>query len=327
MIPSFEYVVEHNGITAQEARQLISTIKNNNLLPLFELTDALRQHFKGNSVNLCSIINAKSGLCPEDCKFCAQSVHYKTHIKTYPLLRNTTILERAMNAVNSGARGFSIVTSGYGIDNKTELDDIAEAIREITEKTPLYRCASLGILNESELGYLKNAGLTKYHHNLETSRSFFPNICSTHPYEDDVEAIKAAKLVGLNVCSGGIFGIGETWDDRIELAFTLKELDVDSIPINFLNPIAGTPLAGKQLLSPTECLKIIAMFRLIMPEKDIVICGGREVNLRDMQSMIFYAGANGMMIGGYLTTSGRAIEDDLRMIHDLGLEITKPVPV
>lgn len=326
MIPAFEYVIEHNGISAQEAKQLI-TLDHSELLNLFKLTNSLRQHFKGNGVNLCSIINAKSGLCPEDCKFCAQSAHYKTPAKTYPLLNSNIIAEKAILAAGTGARGFSIVTSGYSIDNKSELDDIAQAIKAISEKTPLYRCASLGILNEQELNYLRYAGLTKYHHNLETSRTFFPNICTTHPYDDDVDTIKSAKSAGLNVCSGGVFGIGESWDDRIELAFTLKQLDVDSIPINFLNPIKGTPLEGSTYLSPLECLKIIAIFRLILPEKDIVICGGREVNLRDLQSMIFYAGANGMMIGGYLTTSGRPVEDDIKMIRDLGLEITKPVSV
>ncbi|MGC8756061.1 MAG: biotin synthase BioB [bacterium] len=326
MIPSFEYVIKHHGITQQEAMQL-ATLDNRDVFKLFEVTNGLRQHFKGNSVNLCSIINAKSGLCPEDCRFCAQSVHYKTQIKSYPLLNRAIIVEKAIHATGTGARGFSIVTSGYGIDNKSELDDIAETIRAIAEKTPLYRCASLGVLTEQELAYLRDAGLTKYHHNLETSRSFFPNVCTTHPYDDDVEAIKSAKSIGLNVCSGGVFGIGESWDDRIELAFTLKQLDVDSIPINFLIPIKGTPLEGTSYLSPLECLKIIAIFRLILPDKDIVICGGREVNLRDLQSMIFYAGANGMMVGGYLTTPGRPVEDDIRMIHDLGMEITKPVPV
>lgn len=326
MIPSFEYVIEQNGISADEAK-LLSGLKRKDLMKLFDVTDALRHHFKGNSINTCSLINAKSGLCPEDCKFCAQSAHYTTAAKNYPLLPATIIVDKAKHAADRGARGFSIVTSGYGVDNHTDLDGVAGALKGITEQTPLYRCASLGILTEQELLYLKNAGLVKYHHNLETSRSFFPEVCSTHPYDDDIEAIKNAKNAGLNVCCGGVFGIGESWDQRIELAFTLKELDVDSIPINFLNPVAGTPLEGARLLTPMECLKIISLFRLVLPEKDIVVCGGREVNLRDMQSMIFYAGANGMMTGGYLTTSGRPVEDDLKMIHDLGLEVTKPVSV
>ncbi len=326
MVPSFDYVIEHKGISEQEAKKL-SILTHEHMAKLFEVTNALRQHFKGNGVNICSIINAKSGLCPEDCTFCAQSAHYKTAAKRYPLLKPDIIVEKARNAVGWGARGFSIVTSGYGIDNQSDLDEVANAIKGIAEHTPMYGCASLGILTKHELSYLKDAGLVKYHHNLETSRSFFPGVCTTHPYDDDIEAVKNAKQAGLNVCSGGIFGLGESWDDRIELAFTLKDLNVDSVPINFLNPIKGTPLEGKTLLTPIECLKIIAIFRLILPEKDIVICGGREVNLRDMQSMIFYAGANGMMTGGYLTTSGRPVEDDLRMIHDLGFEVSKPITV
>lgn len=326
MVPSFEYIIEQNGISADEAKHL-SGLKQEDLMKLFDVTNALRHHFKGRDINICSIVNAKSGLCPEDCKFCAQSAHYKTEAKNYPLLPAKTIVDKAKHASDWGARGFSIVTSGYGIDNKTDLDGVALALKAITEQTPLYRCASLGILTEHELVHLKNSGLVKYHHNLETSRSLFPEICSTHPYDDDIEAIKNAKHAGLDVCSGGIFGIGESWDQRIELAFTLKELDVDSIPINFLNPVKGTPLADSHLLTPFECLKIISMFRLILPDKDIVICGGREFNLRDMQSMIFYAGANGMMTGGYLTTPGRPVEADLSMIHDLGLEVTKPVSV
>ncbi len=326
MISTPDFIRKNNGISREQAGE-IAAITNDELLGLFAVTDGLRRHFRGNSINVCSIVNAKSGLCPENCSFCAQSAHYKTEAKSYPLLRTSTIVDKAMHAAETGARGFSIVTSGYGIDNKTELDDIAEAIMAIAGKTPLYRCASLGILSEMELNYLKDAGLTKYHHNLETSRSFFPSVCTTHPYDDDIAAVRAAKAAGLTICSGGVFGIGESWADRIELAFTLKDLDVDSIPINFLNPITGTPLEGKHVLTPSECLKIIALFRLVLPDKDIVICGGREVNLRDMQSMIFYAGANGIMTGGYLTTAGRPAEEDFRMIRDLGLEVAKPMTV
>ena len=180
-------------------------------------------------------------------------------------------------------------------------------------------CASLGILSEETLTSLKSSGLHSFHHNLETSRSFFPNICSTHDYEDDVNAVRRAKKLGFYVCSGGIFGLGESNAHRVELADTLRELDVDSIPINFLNPRPGTPLANQSSLTPVECLKIIALFRFMLPQKDIVICGGREMNLRDLQPLIFAAGANGMMIGNYLTTFGRDHEKDLQMVKDLGL--------
>lgn len=326
MIPSFEYVIENNGISAQEARE-ISELRQGDLVRLLGLTDAIRRQVKGNSVNLCSIVNAKSGLCPEDCRFCAQSAHYKTDVKNYSLISAESIVDRAKRSQEWGVRGFSIVTSGYGIENQTDLKEVARAVKGIAEQTPLYRCASLGILTEQELANLKGAGLTKYHHNLETARSFFPAVCSTHPYEDDIEAVRSAKRAGLEVCCGGVFGIGESWDQRIELAFTLKELGVDSVPINFLNPVVGTPFENMRLLTPFECLKIVSLFRLILPDKDIVVCGGREVNLRDMQSMIFYAGANGMMVGGYLTTHGRPVDIDRDMVRDLGLEVTRPIAV
>ncbi|MCL4479323.1 MAG: biotin synthase BioB [Deltaproteobacteria bacterium] len=323
---SAEYVIENNGITFDEAKEL-SLIDNERLLDLFNTSNKMRLHYKGNEVNTCSILNAKSGLCPEDCNFCAQSVHHKTSAKVYPLLSAGTIIDKAKQADNIPAKGFSIVTSGYGIDNSDELEIIAQAVKGISEQTHFYGCASLGILTEHELNHLKESGLVKYHHNLETSRSFFPNVCTTHPYEDDIEAIGNAKRTGLKVCSGGIFGLGESWEDRIELAFTLKRLDVDSVPINFLNPVKGTPLEDVRNLTPLECLKVIAIYRLILPDKDIVICGGREVNLRDLQSMIFFAGANGMMLGGYLTTSGRPVETDLQMLKDLGLAPAKPLAV
>jgi len=181
------------------------------------------------------------------------------------------------------------------------------------------RCASIGMVGKKTLKRLKDAGPESFHHNLETSRSFFPNICTTHNYDDDVVAVRRAKELGLYVCCGGIFGLGEAWSDRVELAATLKELDVDSIPVNFLNPRPGTPLEGAKNLTPRDCLMIIAILRLMMPDKDIVVCGGRDTNLRDMQALIFTAGANGMMIGDYLTTPGRDSAADLKMIEDLGL--------
>lgn len=290
---------------------------------IFELlasSDRIRRAFKGKEIRLCSIVNAKSGLCPEDCAFCAQSVRYKTGIKTYPLLDSHTIIERAKEARKRGAREFSIVTSGKGVRGR-EIDRLIEAIRRIEEETDLESCASLGILEDSTLRALKEAGLHSYHHNLETARSFFPNICTTHTYEEDVAVVRKAKGLGFHVCCGGIFGMGETREQRIELAMTLKELDVDSIPINFLNPRPGTPLEGARYLTPVECLKIIAAYRFILPTKEIIICGGREVNLRDLQGLIFAAGANGMMTGNYLTTPGRGTDRDLQMIEDLGLEV------
>jgi len=275
---------------------------------------------KKDIVFTCSIINAKSGACSEDCAFCAQSAYHKTNIKIYTLLPESEVLFKAEEMKKGGATKFSIVTSGYKL-KKREIESIANMIRLINEKIDINVCASLGILDKDTAKILKDAGLSRYHHNLETARSFFPNICTTHSYDEDIETLYIAREAGLEVCSGGIIGLGESWDQRIELAFTLKELNVDSIPINFLNPIPGTRLQDMPLLSPMDALRTIAIFRIINPEKDITICGGREKVLRDLQSWIFFAGANGVMIGDYLTTKGRNIEDDIKMIEDLGLSI------
>jgi len=283
--------------------------------------DELRRRHKGDEVNLCSIVNARSGACPEDCAFCAQSARHKTSADVYPMLSPDEVLDRAKQAVGFRAREFSVVTSGYKNNRARDFKGVTQAVRTVAEETPLKVCASLGTLTDEQLSHLKAAGLTRYHHNLETARSFFPRVCTTHSYDEDYEMVRKAKEHGFYVCCGGIFGMGESPAQRVELALTLRDLDVDSIPINFLNPIPGTPLEGASHLTPYECLKIIAMMRLVLPEKDIVICGGREVNLRDLQSMIFHAGANGMMVGGYLTTGGRDYNDDLKMIEDLGLKV------
>ena len=268
-------------------------------------------------------MSAKSGLCKEDCTFCSQSVRYSTGAPEFPMVGAGEIAEAARRAERAGANEFSIVTSGTAIDKDRDISTLSDALKSMNTSTDLESCASLGIMKRDTLKKLKEAGLKSYHHNLETSRSFFPKVCTTHSYDEDVETVREAKALGFYVCSGGIFGLGESWEDRIELADTLRDLDVDSVPINFLDPREGTPLEGTKNLSPKECLRIIALFRLMMPETDIIVCGGREVNLRDLQPMIFAAGANGMMLGNYLTTKGRSAEDDLRMIEDLGLTTTR----
>lgn len=310
------------GVSFERALE-ISKLDGVDLYSLFDLTNRMREMFKGDEISLCSIINAKSGLCSEDCSFCSQSVHHETNIDIYPLVDPSRIFDAALNSAKNGAREFSIVTSGKGLTEKKELEVISTSIREMKEKVPIDRCASPGIMDKESLRVLKDSGLQSYHHNLETSRSFFPEVCTTHDYDEDVKAVRVAKELGFRVCCGGIFGLGESWGQRVELAFTLKELDVDSIPINFLNPIKGTKMEGANHLTPMECLKIIALYRCVHPKRDIFICGGREVNLRDLQSMMFLAGANGTMIGNYLTTSGRPPEDDLTMIKDLGLRVRK----
>jgi biotin synthase len=307
------------GLDTDSALEL-TRLADERVYEVLAVTEKVRRLQKGNEVNLCSIVNAKSGLCKEDCSFCSQSVSYATEIKTYPMAGADAIVSAAKEAEGFGAREFSIVTSGTGIEKDRDVGTLVETLAEMKGSVNMERCASLGILSRETLAELKNSGLESYHHNLETSRSFFPNVCTTHDYDDDVRVIRTAKELGFHVCSGGIFGLGETWEDRVELTSTLKELHVDSVPVNFLNPRPGTPLEGAENLSPVECLKIIALIRLMMPDKDIVICGGRQVNLRDLQPLIFAAGANGMMIGNYLTTPGRPPEEDLKMLTDLGLK-------
>lgn len=308
------------GISEHEAVEL-TLLSDEFIYELLSVTERVRRRHKGTDVNLCSIVNAKSGLCREDCSFCSQSVKYNTGVEAYSIASPDEIVMAAREAARNGAREFSIVTSGTKIEKESDVFILAEALASMKENVGLERCASLGMLTPEILKKLKDSGLQSYHHNLETGRSFFPNVCSTHAYDDDVNSVRAAKDAGLYVCSGGIFGLGEKWADRIELINTLKELDVDSVPVNFLNPRPGTPLEGAKNLTPIECLKIIALVRLMLPVKDIVVCGGRQVNLRDMQPFIFAAGANGMMIGNYLTTPGRNAADDIQMIKDLGLNV------
>jgi len=309
------------GVSYDEAKWLLGR-NDDETLEIIAAANEIRRHFKGNKVKLCSIVNAKSGRCPEDCSYCAQSAHHKTKIEIYPLMSASEIHKKAKESDAAGAICFSIVTSGKGISSDKEIDGICKALSKIKD-IKMNRCASLGILSKGQLKKLKAAGLKKFHHNLETSKSHFGKICTTHKYEDRIATIKAAKEAGLSVCSGGIFGLGESLAQRVELAFTIKELDPDSIPINFLNPIKGTKLEKNRLLEPFEALRIIAMFRFVMPKKDIVICGGREVTLRSLQPLMFSAGANMTLLGNYLTTAGNKPEDDIKMIEDLGLKVSR----
>jgi biotin synthase len=281
----------------------------------------IRERFFGNRIELCSIINAKSGRCTENCAFCAQSGHHRTDVPVYPLKSHEEIVQGAHRAQAEGSHCYGIVTSGTRVRPGGELDRILSAIRQIRAETTIEPSASLGLLDEGTAMALAEAGCVTYHHNLETARSFFPNICTTHEYEEDVQTVRLAKAAGMKVCCGGIFGLGESLEQRVEMAFTIRELAVDSIPLNFLNPIAGTPLEGAKNLAPLDCLRIIALFRYLLPDRRISVCGGREPNLRDFQSWIFMAGASGTMIGNYLTTSGRDRDADLQMFRDAEVEI------
>ena len=262
----------------------------------------------------CSITNAKSGTCSQDCRFCAQSGHYNTGSPTHPLLPLDELIERGLAMHEAGARCYSLVTSGLMLA-RDEIDRICSCAEALKAQTKLELSASLGLLSEDYARRLTEAGLTRYHHNLETSRSYFPSICTTHSYDEDIATIRLAKKHGLKICSGGILGLGESWSQRVELAQTLAELGVDTVPLNFLSPIPGTPLEDSPLLSPHDALKSVAVFRFMLPRASITIAGGRERVLGDYQSWLPLAGANGMMIGNYLTTKGRDLEADLRMLE------------
>jgi biotin synthase len=315
-----EQILQGGKLRQEEAVEIARTAPGD-LPDLFAAANRIKSYFIGNQVHLCSIINAKSGRCAEDCAFCAQSAHHVTDAPVFPLVDDEAIVAAAANAAQKNSGCFGIVTSGTSIGPGEELERICNVLRRIRHETGIDPSCSLGIINQETAVLLKAAGAVTYHHNLETARSFFPFVCTTHDYEDDIRTIRNARQAGMKVCCGGIFGMGETMEQRVELAMTLRELEVDSVPINFLNPIPGTRLADADFLTPLECLHIIALFRLILPEKRITICGGREKNLRDLQSWMFFAGANGTMIGNYLTTTGRDEQQDRQMVKDLGLTI------
>jgi biotin synthase len=310
-----------DGISAEEALRLLNIDDELELYTFFKRASDKRREVFGDKITTCSIINARCGGCPEDCAFCAQSRSSKADIKKYPLIPEDEMLLAASNAVENKTSNISVVTSGRAVNASKELDSICSFVEKISRQNKIKPCASLGILNKEALKKLKDAGLSRYHHNLEAAESYFKSICSTRSYEDQIDTIKAAKELGLSLCVGGIFGMGESKEQRIELLETIRSLDVDSVPLNFLSPILGTKLENMKDLSPLDCLKIIASARLMMPDKTIRICGGRENNLRDFQSWIFFAGANGLMVGGYLVTSGRDVNDDLQMIKDAGLSL------
>lgn len=315
-----EKVLSGGRINREEAAALLS-FKGESLYDLFYWANAIRHHYKGNEITCCAIMSAKRGKCPEDCRFCAQSLWYETGVGEIPLIGEETVKEAAMGALSSRARALGLVTSGKRLTHG-ELVSLCRGIRIASETIPIH--ASLGLLTQEGARLLRLSGVRRYNHNLETSRQFFSRLCTTHTYNDRLATINVAKGAGMEICCGGIFGAGESSEDRLELAFTLKELDVDTVPLNFLHPAPGTPLesppqAGR--LFPMEILKIIAIFRFVLPNKEIKVAGGRQKNLRDLQSWIFYAGASSIIVGDYLTTRGSPPEVDLQMITDLGLQI------
>ena len=281
--------------------------------------DLIRDYFFKKEIHLCTICNGKSGRCSEDCGFCSQSAFSKTDAPVYPLMDKEGLQKGGLKAGKTPINRYSIVTTGKGLPKK-EVRVIADAMAELDGKK-IGKCASLGTIDSEDMALLKKAGVTRYHHNLETCKSFFPRVCTTHDYEERVNTLVAAKKIGLEICSGGIFGLGEGPEHLLELAVALKELDADVIPINFLTPINGTFFESFHNLTPLRCLKIIAFFRYFLPDKEIVICGGREQNLGELHPMVFPAGASGIMTGNYLTTKGRTLNKDLEMIDSLGFTV------
>ena len=289
--------------------------------PLEELcqsADKIRKHFCENQFDICTIVNAKSGHCSENCKFCAQSAHNHTGSAEYPMLSAEEIVAHAKSNYEQGVLRYSIVTSGKRLSD-SEVDKMCEAIRKIKEEVGISVCVSMGLLNEQQFRKLKEAGATRVHNNLETSQKNFPNICTTHTFEDKVEAVRAAQAAGLSVCSGGIMGLGETVEDRIDMALSLRALGIKSVPVNMLNPIPGTPFEHNTKLTQEEMRRIVAVYRFILPTASIRLAGGRGL-LFDKGKSCFISGANAAISGDMLTTAGISMKTDMALLKELGYE-------
>jgi len=314
-------VLAGQAVTREEAGWLFELESAADIFDLLSWANRIREHFKGNKIHLCSIVNIKAGGCSENCRFCAQSAAYQTESPRYGLIDPEPVLTAATEAKAKGVTALGLVAAWRGLDEGPVLDEICDRLQELKDSGAARPDASLGIIKRQAVAdRLKESGLESYNHNLESSQRFFPQVCTTHTYEERVETIKHLKQAGIKICSGGILGMGETREDRCDLAFSLKELGVHIVPINILNPIEGTPFAKHEPLPPLEILKSIACFRFILPRQEIMIAGGRSINLRDMQSMIFMAGASALMVGNYLTTLNQPVEKDLQMLKDLGLD-------
>jgi biotin synthase len=317
IVDKLENIIYDNGnIGLEEALELYSFEDEE---ALFQAANRIRKRFCGDSADLCSIMNAKSGRCSENCKYCAQSAHYNTGVQEYDLVSKEQALEMSKENESLGIHRFSLVTSGRGLKGK-DFEDVVEIYKYINENSKIELCASHGILDYDQLISLKEAGIKRYHHNLETSRKFYPNICTTHSYQHRIDTILSVKKADMEVCSGGIIGMGETQEDRINMAIELRELGVNCIPVNILNPIGGTPLEEAEALSESEILRTIAVFRFILPQAHIRFAGGRS-KLSDCGKKGFMSGANAALVGNLLTTVGNNVDEDKKMITELGYDI------
>ncbi len=308
-------ILEGKLITGQEAMELY----NQPLEKLCQKADELRRHFCSNGFDICTIINGKSGRCSENCRFCAQSAYNHTNAAEYPLLPAEEIVARAKLNHQQGVLRYSIVTSGKRLSDD-EVDKMCEVVRKIREETGISVCISFGLLNEGQYRKLKKAGVARVHNNLETSRRNFPNICTTHTFDDKINAIRAAQAAGLSVCSGGIMGLGEAPEDRIDMALTLRELGIKSIPVNMLNPIPGTPMGQNKRLTLEDMRRIVAVYRFILPDASIRLAGGRGL-LEDKGKSCFISGANAAISGDMLTTAGITVDTDMMLLKELGYEV------
>jgi len=314
-------VLSGGQISRDEALWLFNLENSADIFDLLSWANRIREKFKGNKIHLCSIVNAKAGVCPENCSFCAQSSFYQTGSPRHGFVDSGSVQEAADEANRNSVTAVGLVAAWKGLNEGPMLDEVCDRVRELKASGKTRPDVSLGIIKSQRVAdRLKDAGVECYGHNLESSRRFFPKTCTTHTYGDRLETIGYLKKAGIKVCSGGIIGMGETREDRCDLAFSLKEVGTNVVPINVLNPIEGTPFENNLPLPVLEILKTIACFRFILPRQEIMIAGGRTVNLRDAQSMIFLAGASALMVGNYLTTLNQPVEKDLQMLKDLGLD-------
>lgn len=310
-------VIDGGEVTREEAHALFN-LEGEEVYDLFYAANKVRRHFHGNRVTFCSILPTKFGNCSEDCAFCAQSAHFDTGIEPHSMMEREDVTKACESSRNNGASAFGLVNSGRGPTDR-EWPQIMEAVEAMKDVDGICHCATLGRLSESQARDLKSAGVRRINHNLETSKEHYPNVVTTHTWQERVDTVQLAQKVGLETCCGCIFGMNETIEDRVSVAFSLKELNPNVVPLNFLYPMPGTPLENAVTLKPLQILTIVATMRLILPHQDLKVAGGREKNLRDLQSWIFYVGATSSLIGNYLASFGRSHEEDLQMIEDLEL--------
>ena len=313
-------VLEGYAVTADEALAMLRSA-DQELLDLLAAAYTIRRRYFGNTVQLYFLINAKSGLCPEDCHYCSQSKLSTADIPRYSLMKRDTLLDGARTAFERGSKTYCIVISGRG-PSETELRAVERIVPEIKDRYPLKVCACLGLLSQGQARRLKACGVDRVNHNLNTSESYYSEICETHTYRDRLETLRAVRDAGIEVCSGGIIGMGEADEDVVQMALALREIKAESIPLNFLHPIDGTPLAGTHRLNPRYCLKALAMFRFVNPASELRIAGGRELQLGSLQPLGLYP-ANSIFVGDYLTTKGQLPQADYDMIEQMGFVVTR----